>query len=67
MSENPMKVAVYGGSFDPPHVAHRLTADYVLAVGGFDRLIVLPVHQHAFGKQLAAFEDRLELCRRCFE
>jgi nicotinate-nucleotide adenylyltransferase len=62
-----MKVAVYGGSFDPPHVAHRLTAAYVLAVGGFERLLVLPVHEHAFGKKLAPFADRLELCRRCFE
>jgi nicotinate-nucleotide adenylyltransferase len=62
-----MKVAVYGGSFDPPHVAHRLTADYVLSVGGFERVIVLPVHEHAFGKKLAPFEDRLELCRLCFE
>ena len=62
-----MKVAVYGGSFDPPHVAHRLVADYVLAVGGFERLLVLPVHEHAFGKKLAPFEERLELCRRCFE
>jgi nicotinate-nucleotide adenylyltransferase len=62
-----MKVAVYGGSFDPPHVAHRLTADYVLSIENFERLIVLPVHQHAFGKKLASFEDRLELCRRGFE
>jgi len=61
-----MRVAVYGGSFDPPHVAHRLTAAYVLAVGGFERVLVLPVHEHAFGKRLAPFEDRLELCRRCF-
>jgi nicotinate-nucleotide adenylyltransferase len=61
-----MKVAVYGGSFDPPHVAHRLTAAYVMSVGGFERLLVLPVHEHAFGKKLAPFADRVELCRRCF-
>ncbi len=61
-----MRVAIYGGSFDPPHVAHRLTAAYVLAVGGFERLLVVPVHEHAFGKQLAPFADRLELCGRCF-
>jgi nicotinate-nucleotide adenylyltransferase len=61
-----MRVAVYGGSFDPPHVAHRLMAAYVLAVGGFERLLVLPVHEHAFGKKLAPFAERLELCRRCF-
>jgi len=38
-----MNVAIYGGSFDPPHVAHLFTASYVLATGGFERLLVVPV------------------------
>ena len=61
-----MLVAVYGGSFDPPHVAHVITASYVLAVGGFDRLIVVPVYEHPFGKPLAPFDERLAMCRLAF-
>lgn len=61
-----MRVAVYGGSFDPPHVAHLLVAAYVLAVGDFERLLVLPVFEHAFGKKLLSFAERVELCRLCF-
>jgi len=61
-----MATAVFGGSFDPPHVAHLLAASYVLGVGGFDRLLVVPVFEHAFDKPLAPFAERLELCRRCF-
>lgn len=60
-------IAVFGGSFDPPHVAHVLTAHYVLAVGGFERVLVVPVCEHAFGKRMAPFEDRLALARACFE
>jgi len=61
-----MNVAVFGGSFDPPHVAHLLTASYVLATGGFDRLVVVPVYEHAFDKKLAPFEHRVAMCRLCF-
>jgi nicotinate-nucleotide adenylyltransferase len=61
-----MTTAVFGGSFDPPHVAHLLVASYVLAVGECERLLVVPVRDHAFQKPLTAFEERVELCRACF-
>jgi nicotinate-nucleotide adenylyltransferase len=61
-----MNVAVFGGSFDPPHVAHLFTASYVLSTGGFDRLVVVPVYEHAFEKPLAPFEHRIAMCRLCF-
>jgi nicotinate-nucleotide adenylyltransferase len=61
-----MNVAIYGGSFDPPHVAHLFTASYVLATGGFERLLVVPVFEHAFHKPLAPFEHRVAMCRLCF-
>jgi nicotinate-nucleotide adenylyltransferase len=60
-------IAVFGGSFDPPHVGHLLAVEYVLAIGEFDRAIVVPVCDHAFGKRMAPFEDRLALARACFD
>ena len=60
-------LAVLGGSFDPPHVAHLLIASYVLALGEVSRVLVVPAFEHAFGKPLSPFEERLELCRRCFQ
>ncbi len=61
-----MTTAVFGGSFDPPHVAHLLAASYVLGVTECERVLVVPVHEHAFHKPLTAFEERVELCRACF-
>lgn len=61
-----MRIGVYGGSFDPPHVAHVLAAAYALAVGDFDRVLVVPVFAHAFNKALAPFEDRVRLCELAF-
>jgi len=55
-------IAVYGGSFDPPHVAHRLVAAHVVAAHGVDRLLVVPSGQHPFDKPLSPFEHRLRMC-----
>jgi nicotinate-nucleotide adenylyltransferase len=59
----PREVAVFGGSFDPPHVAHVLAVAYALATGAFERVVVIPVYAHAFDKPLSPFEHRLEMTR----
>ena len=61
-----MRVGVYGGSFDPPHVAHVLLGAYALAVGGFDRVVVVPVFAHAFHKALMPFSHRVRMCELAF-
>lgn len=54
--------AVFGGSFDPPHVGHVLAVTYVLSAFALDGVLVIPVHRHAFGKDLVSFEDRFAMC-----
>ena len=61
----PRTIAVFGGSFNPPHVGHVLAASYALTVG-FERVIAPVVYQHAFGKKLTSFENRLEMARLAF-
>jgi nicotinate-nucleotide adenylyltransferase len=58
-----MQVAVFGGSFDPPHVGHVLAAEYVLSTGEFDQVLVVPVFAHAFAKELAPFAHRVAMTR----
>lgn len=60
------RVAIFGGSFNPPHVAHVLAATYVLECCDVDRILVIPTYQHPFAKALTPFEDRIEMCRRAF-
>jgi len=57
-----MKIALFGGSFNPPHVGHLLVASYVLATADIDELWLMPARRHAFGKALAPFEDRVAMC-----
>lgn len=59
-------VAIYGGSFDPPHVSHVLAAVYALKVAGFEHVLVVPVFEHAFHKQLTPFQHRLRMCQLSF-
>jgi len=55
-------VAVFGGSFNPPHISHVLAATLVLATEAVDRLLVVPTFQHPFHKALATFDDRVRMC-----
>ncbi|WP_438019567.1 nicotinate (nicotinamide) nucleotide adenylyltransferase [Sorangium sp. So ce315] len=57
------RVAVFGGSFNPPHVAHVLAATYALSVAPIDEVLVVPVYRHPFAKELAPFEHRLAMCQ----
>lgn len=55
-------IGLFGGSFNPPHVAHQLVALYVLETQDLDEVWLLPTYRHAFGKDLAPFEDRMAMC-----
>lgn len=55
------RVALYGGSFDPPHHGHVLIATWALASGRFDEVRLVPAFGHAFGKRLAPFSARCQM------
>lgn len=60
------RIAVYGGSFCPPHLGHLLAATYALGYG-LDEVWVFPVYQHRFAKPLQAdFTTRLRWCAQTF-
>src|SRR5436305_7074018 len=57
-----MRVALFGGSFNPPHMGHELAALYVLETAPVDELWFVPTFKHAFEKALQPFEDRQHMC-----
>lgn len=57
-----MRVALFGGSFNPPHVGHQLVALYVLETEPVDELWLVPCWKHPFAKELAPFAHRLRMC-----
>lgn len=61
MTKTPI-VGVFGGSFNPPHLAHVLALAVVHARFDVDRILVVPSYQHPFAKALAPYEDRVKMC-----
>jgi nicotinate-nucleotide adenylyltransferase len=59
-------MAVFGGSFDPPHVGHVLAASWVLATAEVDGLWIVPTLEHAFGKRLTPFPHRRRMAELAF-
>lgn len=62
------RVCLFGGTFDPPHRAHRAVVEACHAQLGLDRLIVLPSGHHPFkgDGSHASGADRVALCRVAF-
>ncbi len=56
------EIALLGGSFNPPHVAHLMAAWWVLETQGVSEVWLLPAYEHPFGKALAPFDDRVRMC-----
>jgi len=57
-----MRVALLGGSFNPPHVGHLLAAHYVRSTRPVDEVWLMPAHRHPFGKELVSFAHRVRMC-----
>jgi nicotinate-nucleotide adenylyltransferase len=55
-------IALFGGSFNPPHVAHQLVSLFVLETQPVDALWLLPAWKHPFAKHLVDFEHRVAMC-----
>lgn len=59
-------VAVYGGSFNPPHLGHALVATALHLRADVDEVWWVPVYQHAFQdiqpKRLAPYRRRVAWC-----
>lgn len=62
-----MKICIFGGTFDPPHICHTLACLYVLETTDVDRIIVIPCYRHPLGKNATSFKRRVAMCRLALE
>lgn len=60
-------VALLGGSFNPPHIAHQMACLVALETAGADEVWMVPTYRHVFDKMLAPFDDRVAMCERAVE
>ena len=63
----PRRIAIYGGSFDPPHLGHILSVAWALSAADLDAVWIIPTWKHAFEKEhSASFEERFAMCELAF-
>jgi nicotinate-nucleotide adenylyltransferase len=58
-----LRIGIFGGTFDPPHVGHLIVAQDVAEALDLDRVVWVPAATppHKEGGELTAAEDRLAL------
>jgi nicotinate-nucleotide adenylyltransferase len=61
-----MDIGLFGGSFNPPHIAHLIVAETVRDQFGLEQIWWIPSHNppHKHDSELATAEHRLEMTRR---
>ena len=68
MSLNKLKVGIFGGTFNPPHIAHVKAAEAFASSLGLDKLLImpdfLPPHKEYVGHVSA--QERLHMCQLAF-
>jgi nicotinate-nucleotide adenylyltransferase len=60
------RIALFGGSFNPPHTGHTEICRWLAGPGSFDEVWVVPCFAHPLGKHLIPFDDRLRMCELAF-
>jgi len=56
-----MKVCLFGGTFDPPHIGHLLIAQTICEAESFDKILFIPVNIPPHKTVNTTLEDRLNM------
>lgn len=65
-----MRIGLFGGSFDPPHLGHLILADQCLSQQKLDYILFIPTYQAPHKKenpQIDRVQHRLEMLRLALE
>ena len=63
-----MRIAIYGGSFNPMHIGHEKIVDYVLNNLNIDKIIIIPVGIPSHRENnLEQSDTRLKICKEIFK
>ncbi len=64
-----MRIGIFGGTFNPPHLGHKHLAESLMEQANLDKVIVIPTatSPHKKSTDLATEEERLHMCRLMFD
>ena len=60
--KNYKKIGIMGGTFDPPHLGHLISAEYVAEALGLDSVVFIPTGKKVYKESSAAdAADRMNM------
>jgi len=62
-----LKICLFGGTFDPPHIGHLLVAQTVCEAEGFDKVVFIPANKSPSKKVFTAKENRVDMLELAVE
>ena len=62
-----MKICIFGGTFDPPHIGHLLVAQTVCEAENFDKILFMPANKPPHKKNISGVKDRLNMLNIAIE
>ena len=58
-----MKICLFGGTFDPPHIGHLLIAQTVCEEESFDKILFIPAYKPPHKNHITSVEKRVDMLR----
>lgn len=62
-----MRICIFGGSFDPPHIGHLLVAQTVCEAEKFDKILFIPANRPPHKNNISEVNDRLAMLNLAVE
>jgi len=62
-----LKICLFGGTFDPPHIGHLLIAQTVCEAEGFDKVVFIPANRSPNKKVATLQKDRVDMLELAVE
>lgn len=62
-----MRICLFGGTFDPPHIGHLLIAQTVCEAENFDKILFIPANKPPHKKVNTSLDDRLAMLNTAVE
>jgi len=58
-----MKICLFGGTFDPPHIGHLLIAQTVYEAENFDKILFIPAYAPPHKNSITPMNHRIEMVK----
>ena len=62
-----MRICLFGGTFDPPHIGHLLVAQTVCEAEYFDKILFIPAFQPPHKRDITPVDERISMLELAVE